>query len=90
MKRNNHVSAICLTIFVSLSLATPCYAIQNSAAKKKASGEITLPQSQNSRHKLQHDARKKAARRLKAELTQVRAEKMARDVKAHGHYWRSK
>jgi len=89
MKKTKLITAISVALAASLTLSVPSYAAKRDS-KAQPAGEQVLPHSQQARQKVQHDQRKKAAQRLKAAYSKARAQKMARDVKAHGHYRRAK
>lgn len=90
---SNNSLLIPKTLLIGVALFSCLVLPQKSQAARlinRASVEVVLPQSQHARHKLQHEQRQKAARRLKAAYTQVKAIKMARDVTAFGHFRRAK
>lgn len=85
------ISTLVFGVVISGLLVLPVAGHAAKAVVKPAvSSEVVLPHSQHARQKQQHDLRKKAARRLKAAYTQTKATKMARDVKAFGHFRRAK
>lgn len=89
MKKTKLITAISVALAASLMLSAPSHAAKH-VGKTQPAGEQVLPHSQQARQKVQHDQRKKAAQRLKAAYNKARTEKMARDVKAHGHFRRAK